>query len=153
MLRAWTLVLICAGGLTLESQAQSPAPGPHASAPNGRKIVTDRRHGLCLLCHGGAFEEEPFPGNIAPDLRLLVQGQTAQALRSKIVNPQAHNPQSIMPAYGIPSQAERVAARWRGQPLLSDQEIDDVVAFLMTLQVHPLQVHPPQVHPPQVHPQ
>ena len=38
-----------------------------------------------------------------------------------------------MPAYHRVDGLERVAAVWRGVPLLSAQQVEDVVAFLQTL--------------------
>jgi sulfur-oxidizing protein SoxX len=127
---AWPLFISIMASLALSAHAQTRSE----SEANGRKIVTDRRHGLCLLCHAGTFAEEPFPGNIAPDLRVLVQGRSAAELKARIANPQAYSPESVMPAYGVPRNDPRVGQRWRNQPILSDQELDDVVAFLITLQ-------------------
>src|SRR5215471_505435 len=35
---------------------------------NGRRIVTDRQKGLCVLCHSGPFPEAPFQGDLATNL-------------------------------------------------------------------------------------
>lgn len=127
---AWPCFVLMMAILALDAQAQTLAE----AQANGRKIVTDRRHGLCLLCHASSFPEEPFPGNIAPDLTLLVQGRTAAELKARIANPQAFHPDSVMPAYGVPMEGPTVGPRWRGRSILTEQELNDVVAFLMTLQ-------------------
>ena len=65
-------------------QAQAPAPlaayqvvgdaiprtltAPPGDAAGGRAILTNRQLGLCLLCHTGPFDEEPFQGKLGPDL-------------------------------------------------------------------------------------
>jgi sulfur-oxidizing protein SoxX len=88
--------------------------------------------GLCLLCHSGPFPEERFQGDLAPDLRnaaRLTEGQ----IRSRVVDPRKANPDSIMPAYFRTEGLTRVAPAWRGRTLLSAGEIEDVVAYLMTL--------------------
>jgi sulfur-oxidizing protein SoxX len=134
---AGLLVLFALAGLAQPVEAASSGRPLSSSEANGRKIVTDRRHGLCLLCHAGQFAEEAFPGNIAPPLDTLVKDRTAQELRARIAHPQAYAPESIMPAYGRPSEGARVADPWRDKPILTETEIDDVVAFLLTLQVGP----------------
>ena len=99
----------------------------------GRAIVASRQTGLCLLCHSGPFPEERFQGNLAPELRASVARLNAPQLRARIVNAAYFNPQTIMPAYYQTSHLNRVAPKFVGQTLLNGQEIEDVIAFLMTL--------------------
>ncbi|HEX8375309.1 MAG TPA: hypothetical protein VF606_09030, partial [Geminicoccaceae bacterium] len=54
-------------------------------------------------------------------------------LRLRLVDSRRVNPDSIMPAYYRVEGLERVAAAWRDRPVLTAQEIEDVVAFLATL--------------------
>lgn len=104
--------------------------GDHA---RGRAIVASRQVGLCLLCHSGPFPEERFQGNLAPDLRGAGQRWSEGQLRLRIVDSGRLNPATIMPAYHVTDGLVRVAPAWRGKPVLSAQQIEDVVAFLMTL--------------------
>ena len=99
----------------------------------GRAIVASRQTGLCLLCHSGPFPEERFQGNLAPELKASVARLDAPQLRARIVNAAYFNPQTIMPAYYQTSHLNRVAPKFAGQTILNGQEIEDVVAFLMTL--------------------
>ena len=99
----------------------------------GRAIVANRQTGLCLLCHSGPFPEERFQGNLAPELKASVARLSAPQLRARIVNAAYFNPQTIMPAYYQTSHLNRVAPKFVGQTILNGQEIEDVVAFLMTL--------------------
>jgi len=93
----------------------------------------NRQIGLCLLCHSGPFPEERFQGNLAPDLRGVGARRTEGQLRLRIVDSGRINPGSIMPAYHRTEGLVRVAPAWRGKPVLSAEQIEDVVAFLMTL--------------------
>lgn len=102
-------------------------------AGRGRAIVANRAVGLCLLCHQAPIPEEPFQGNLAPDLAGAGSRHSAAALRQRIADPRAFNPQSIMPAYARTEGLRRVGTAWQGKPLLSAQQIDDVVAYLETL--------------------
>jgi sulfur-oxidizing protein SoxX len=99
----------------------------------GRLIVASRQTGLCLLCHSGPFPEERFQGNLAPELKASVARLNAPQLRARIVNAAHFNPQTIMPAYYQTSHLNRVAPKFAGQTILSGQEIEDVIAFLMAL--------------------
>ncbi len=99
----------------------------------GRAIVASRQTGLCLLCHSGPFPEERFQGNLAPELKASVARLNAPQLRARIVNAAHFNPQTIMPPYYQTSHLNRVAPKFAGQTLLSGQEIEDVIAFLVTL--------------------
>jgi L-cysteine S-thiosulfotransferase len=99
----------------------------------GRAIVTDRRVGLCLLCHTGPFPEERFQGTLAPDIAGAGSRWSAGQLRLRLVDSRRLNPDSIMPAYYRVDGLTRVGAAWRDRPVLTAQEIEDVVAFLATL--------------------
>jgi sulfur-oxidizing protein SoxX len=99
----------------------------------GRAIVTNRQVGMCLLCHSGPFPEERFQGNLAPDLAGAGRRWSEGELRLRIVDSRRINPATIMPAYHRTEGLVRVAPAWRGKPILSAQQVEDVVAFLTTL--------------------
>ncbi len=101
--------------------------------PRGRAIVADRTRGLCLLCHQAPIAEERFQGDLAPSLAGVGSRLTVAELRARMVDSRAINPDSIMPAYGRASGFARVGAAWQGRPILTDAEIEDVVAYLATL--------------------
>jgi len=98
----------------------------------GRAIVANRQVGLCLLCHTGPFPEERFQGNLAPDLREAARLTEAE-IRLRLVDPARVNPKTIMPAYYRTEGLTRVAPGYRGKPLLSAEQIEDVVAYLLSL--------------------
>jgi sulfur-oxidizing protein SoxX len=96
--------------------------------------VANRQVGLCLLCHSGPFPEERFQGNLAPDLIASVGQSTPAQLRARLVDPGRLIPASIMPAYYRTTGLSRVAPKFVDQRILTGQEIEDVVAFLVSLQ-------------------
>ena len=106
------------------------APGDPA---RGRAIVANRQVGLCLLCHSGPFPEERFQGNLAPDLTGAARRWSEGQLRLRIVDSSRIIPATIMPAYHRTEGLVRVAPAWRGKPVLTAEQIEDVVAFLLTL--------------------
>ena len=111
-------------------ESLSSAPG---DINRGRAIVASRQTGLCLLCHSGPFPEERFQGNLAPELGMSAARLTAPQLRARIVDASHFNPNTIMPAYYKTGHLNRVAPKFAGQSILNGQEIEDVVAFLVSL--------------------
>jgi sulfur-oxidizing protein SoxX len=106
------------------------APG---DAERGLKIVTNRQVGLCLLCHAGPYPQERFQGTMAPDLKGAGSRSTEGQLRLRIVDGARLNPATIMPPYYRVEGLDRVAPAFRGKPILTAEQIEDVVAYLMTL--------------------
>src|SRR5262245_22313198 len=104
---------------------------------NGRRIVTDRLSGLCVLCHSGPFPEARFQGDLAGNLAGTGARWSEAQLRLRLVDASRLNPQTIMPSYYRTDGLVRVGSSWRGQPVLSAQQIEDVVAFLRTLRDPP----------------
>ena len=107
--------------------------GKVGDATRGRAIVVDRQTGLCLLCHTAPIPEERFQGNLAPDLAGTGKRWSAAQLRLRLVDPQSLNPQTLMPAYHRTQGLTRVGQNWQGKPLLDAQQIEDVLAWLITL--------------------
>jgi sulfur-oxidizing protein SoxX len=119
------------------ASANDAIPSPLTGAPGdperGRAIVASRQVGLCLLCHSGPFPEERFQGDLAPDLRGAGRRWSEGQLRLRLVDPARLNPTTIMPAYHRTEGLVRVAPASRGKPILTAEQIEDVVAFLTTL--------------------
>ncbi len=111
----------------------SPLTGAKGDAARGRQIIVNRQVGLCLLCHGGPFPEERFQGTIGPDLKGTAARLSEGQIRLRIVDASRVNPGTIMPAYFRTEGLTRVAPAFRGKPVLTAGEIEDVVAFLLTL--------------------
>jgi sulfur-oxidizing protein SoxX len=107
--------------------------GASGDAARGKAIVASRQTGLCLLCHSAPLPEEKFQGTIGPDLKGAGSRNTEGQLRLRIVDSSAVNPGTIMPAYYRLDGLERVAPAFRGRTVLTAEQIEDVVAFLMTL--------------------
>lgn len=117
----------------------NPLTSSPGDVSRGRAIVASRQVGLCLLCHSGPFPEERFQGNLAPDLSASVRHSTSAQLRARLVDPSRFNSMSIMPAYYRTTGLNRVAPKFVDQTILTAQEIEDVVAFLLSLQAKPPQ--------------
>jgi len=121
------------GAVRAQDSIPSSLTGAKGDPVRGRAIVTNRQLGLCLLCHSGPFPEERFQGNLAPDLAGAGKRWSEGQLRLRIVDSSRITPTTIMPAYHRTDGLVRVAPAWRGKPVLSAEQIEDVVAFLTTL--------------------
>ena len=106
--------------------------GTKGDPERGRTIVITRQS-TCLLCHSGPFPEERFQGNLAPDLKGTGSRWSEGQLRLRVVDASRLNRTSIMPSYYRVDGLQRVGANWRGKPILTAEQIEDVVAFLTTL--------------------
>lgn len=111
----------------------APLEGRVGDAARGRAIVADRQAGMCLLCHAGPFPEERFPGDLGPSLAGVGVRYSVPQLRLRVVSSRTLNPASIMPSTRRVDGLERVAPAWRGRPILTAQQVEDVVALLATL--------------------
>jgi L-cysteine S-thiosulfotransferase len=107
--------------------------GAKGDPVRGRAIVADRQVGMCLLCHSGPFPEDKFQGNIGPDLAGVGGRLSEGQLRLRIVDTSKIDPATIMPPFYRVDGLNRVPTAYRGKPVLTAVEIEDVVAYLTTL--------------------
>jgi sulfur-oxidizing protein SoxX len=140
------LCAMLAGGIADRARAEALRPytvvgdavpgsltGTSGNPERGRAIVINRQVGLCLLCHTGPFPEERFQGNLAPDLKGAGTRSSEGQLRLRIVDASRLKPDTIMPPYYRVDGLTHVAPAFQGKPVLTAEQIEDVVAFLMTL--------------------
>jgi len=126
------LPLLVAGKAVGDEGIPASLTGAKGDPARGRAIVANRQAGLCLLCHTGPFPEERFQGNLAPDLREAARLTEAE-IRLRLVDPARVNPQTIVPAYYRAGGLTNVAPAYRGKTVLTAEQIEDVVAYLLTL--------------------
>jgi L-cysteine S-thiosulfotransferase len=112
-----------------------PLAGKTGDAKEGEKVVVDRRLGNCLSCHEiSALAAEPFHGEIGPSLDGAAGRWTSGALRMIVVNAkQVFGDATAMPAFYRVDGLNRVRPEFAGKPILTAQQVEDVVAYLMTL--------------------
>lgn len=111
----------------------SSLTGRPGDPARGRAVVLDRQLGNCLLCHTLPVSGERFQGNIGPDLAGVAERLTEGQIRLRVVDATRVNPDTAMPAYHRVEGLTRVAAEYRGRPVLTADQVEDVVAFLRTL--------------------
>jgi sulfur-oxidizing protein SoxX len=106
-----------------------PTPG---DSVRGRAVMAGR-DANCLLCHAVPESGERFMGNIAPPLSGIGTRLSPAQLRLRVVDQSRLNRDTVMPSYYRVSGLTRVAEAYRGKPILTAQQIEDVVAYLQTL--------------------
>ena len=112
----------------------APLGGLKGDAQRGRQIVIDSHRGSCLTCHVMPIEEEEFHGNIGPSLIGIGSRLSEGELRLRVVDEKQINPDTIMPGYyRNPEYFTLVMDEYEGKTFLTAQEVEDVVAYLLTL--------------------
>lgn len=124
------------GAAPADTPGRAPGgPGrPAGDARRGAALAASRTAGLCVLCHPVPGVAGAHQGNLGPDLAGAGSRWSAEALRERLLHPERANPDTLMPAYGRTEGLHRVAPARRGQPLLDAQQIEDVLAWLGSLQ-------------------
>ncbi len=126
------------GDMGAVTESLSGAPGdPEA----GKKIMVTRGAGNCIACHEvTALKAFPFHGNVGPSLDGVGGRYDEAQLRGIVANAKNMFEGTIMPAFYKTSGFIRPGDAFTGKaatgdlhPLLSAQEIEDVVAYLKTL--------------------
>lgn len=107
--------------------------GQGGDPQRGRLVVTSRELGNCLLCHRMPIPEEQFQGTIGPDLSGVATRLSEGQIRLRIVDASRLNPQTVMPPYYRVEGLQRVQAAYQGKPVLTAEQVEDSVAFLLTL--------------------
>ena len=120
------------------SQSLSGAPG---DAAGGREVVGNKSLGNCVACHQVSdLSDVPFQGEIGPSLDGVGERWSEEELRGIVANAKMMFPESMMPSFYKTEGFIRPGNAYTGEapddtfgPLLSAQQIEDVVAYLVTL--------------------
>ncbi len=130
--------LVCAASLAGLAAASDETSHPpltdQAGDPDrGREIVRDTSRASCLICHSISALPDRDQGELGPPLDGVGSIHPDEELRQRIIDARRISPDTIMPPYYATDGLYRVGARWAGQTIYSAQDVEDVVAFLMTL--------------------
>jgi sulfur-oxidizing protein SoxX len=132
--------------------AQAPSPQPNRLVPfevvemavpqpltatpgdpvRGRRLALDRAKGNCVTCHELPLQAD-FQGNLGPPLAGVGSRYEPGELRLRLVDSKRINPDSNMPSYYRVAGLHGVRGDWAGKPILQAQEVEDILAFLLTL--------------------
>ncbi|MGI9492409.1 MAG: sulfur oxidation c-type cytochrome SoxX [Geminicoccaceae bacterium] len=136
------------GGISNPSAAEEPVAyeivddeaiptsltGATGDPDKGRETFLNRKLGNCLGCHAVTeLEAEPFHGEVGPPLDGIADVYGEGELRLRIVNPKVVNPDTIMPGFYVADGLHRVAEKFQGKTILTAEQVEDIVAYLLTL--------------------
>lgn len=99
----------------------------------GLSVLRDGSKATCFICHSISSLDDPGQGVLGPALDGVAARYSAPELRARIVDARQINPDTIMPPYYSTEGLSRVGARWQGTTIYTAQEVEDVLAFLLTL--------------------
>ena len=107
----------------------------------GAEVMSERGLGNCVACHVvSALSEVPFHGEVGPALDGAADRWSVAELRGIVANAKMTFPGTIMPAFYKTTGFIRAGDAYTGNaaqeplpPLLTAQQIEDVVAYLTTL--------------------
>ena len=113
---------------------EEPLCGLDGDALRGKQVVSDSHLGNCLACHQLPIPGIEAYGTIGPPLQGLASRLTEAQIRVRIVDTRNINPMSIMPGfYRDPRLINRPGKPYRGKTFLTAQQVEDVIAYLVTL--------------------
>lgn len=122
------LLLCCAAAQAAEGMPPTPAAAT-ANVERGRKLLLNRQETGCVLCHEVPGLKDG--GDMGPSLVGVAQRLSPDMLRQRIADPRLINPQTFMPAYFSTKGLQNVAAPFKGKTVLTQQGLEDIVAYLL----------------------
>ena len=108
--------------------------GKPGDPENGARVFMNRKLGNCLACHANPdMSDQPFHGEVGPSLDGVADRWSEAQLRGLLVNSKAVFPGTIMPAFYVADGYTRNQDKFEEKSILSGQQVEDVLAYLMTL--------------------
>jgi sulfur-oxidizing protein SoxX len=125
----------------VEGAVAASLTGVAGDPANGAKLMATAAKGNCVACHPiGAMSDVQFHGNIGPELNGVADRYDEAQLRGLIANAKLMFEGTFMPAFYKTEGFNRATNGYTGKapegpmmPILTAQEVEDVVAYLITL--------------------
>lgn len=125
----------------VEGAIEASLTGVPGDAAVGKKVMTTAALGNCVACHQiSAIPEADFQGDIAPPLDGLADRYSEAQIRGLVANAKMTFEDSFMPAFYKTEGYIRPGDAYTGKaptaalpPILTAQQVEDVVAYLMTM--------------------
>ncbi|GAA4218297.1 sulfur-oxidizing protein SoxX [Sagittula marina] len=115
--------------------------GMPGDAANGQVVFSTKSMGNCVSCHAVAqLTDVPFQGEVGPELTWSGESRSEEELRGIVANAKMSFDGTVMPAFYKTNGYIRPGNGYTGKaaegdlpPILTAQQVEDVVAFLLTL--------------------
>lgn len=119
----------------VDGEMASPLTAQAGDPVVGAEVFANRKLGNCLACHANTdMSDQSFHGEIGPALDGVGSRYEPAQLRAIIVNSkEVFGDQTVMPGFYRTTDLNRVADKFAGKPILSGQQVEDVLAYLITL--------------------
>jgi len=137
---AFCATLACADGVKPmdvkfdDGMVAASLTGQPGDSVNGREVFANRKLGNCLACHmNEELSEQSFHGEVGPTMDGVADRWSEAELRAIVSNSKMVFEGTIMPAFYVDAGYERPLDKFAGKTILSAQQVEDVVAYLMTL--------------------
>lgn len=125
------MLLVAAGACASVPDDVMQPLGPAGDAARGREVFVTREGGHCILCH--AVPGVAVAGNVGPQLGEIGSRYSAAQLRLRIADISRVRPLAAMPTFHQTQGLARVAPAFAGKPVLSSEQVEDLVAYLVSL--------------------
>ena len=100
----------------------------------GREWFVGRKLGNCLACHANSqVTDHLFHGEVGPTLDGVGDRWSEAELRGIVANSKMTFDGTIMPAFYNTAGYNRNREEFEGKTILSAQQVEDIVAYLLTL--------------------
>ena len=118
----------------VDGAVEASLTGVAGDAAAGREVFADRKQGNCLACHANTdWSEQSFHGEVGPTMDGVADRWSEAELRAIVANSKMVFEGTIMPAFYIDAGYTRALEKFEGKSILSAQQVEDVVAYLITL--------------------
>ena len=119
----------------VDMEVKASVTGTAGDAASGREAFADRKKGNCLACHANSdLKEQLFHGEVGPSLDGAADRWNEAQLRAIVIDSkQVFGEQTVMPGFYSLNVGINVAEDFKGKTILTAEEVEDVVAYLMTL--------------------
>ncbi len=131
LVAAGAVVMLASCMATPGMDALDTPLAPAGDPERGREVFLSRDAGHCVLCH--AAPGAAVAGDVGPSLAGVGSRLSAAQIRLRIADITRVNPDAAMPAFHRTEGLARVAPAYAGKPVLTAAQVEDLVAWLLTL--------------------
>jgi sulfur-oxidizing protein SoxX len=132
---------VAPSAVVFEDGAVSDSLSGMAGNPDEGRTIMNKGAGNCIACHQvTALSDLAFHGDVGPSLDGVADRWSEAELRGIVTNAKEMFPESVMPSFYKTEGFIRPGNAYTGkaaegelEPLLTAQQIEDVVSFLLTL--------------------